>query len=129
MNRLNDKLQPYFNQLHHAGLALKNTTQLHYSQCGGQEQGDWIELVIDIKQNQIQAASFLCFGPAITIALCEYICSYIEGRTVEQVNRISEQFILSTCNLHQLQRPTVLRVLHLLKKCVRSGGESINTHK
>lgn len=124
MNRLNDKLQPYFNQLHHAGLVLTHTTSLHYAQCGGQEQGDWIELMIDVKQNQIQSASFLCFGPAVTIALCEYICSYIEGLTVEQVNHISEQFILSRCSLHQLQRPTVLRVLYLLKKCVNSEGET-----
>jgi nitrogen fixation NifU-like protein len=116
--RYSEKFLNYFYQSQHVG-CLKGPGVKKIT-VGSVDQGDLLELYLLIDDRRvIQQARFKAYGSAVLIAGSEYICSYLEGKTVEQGRALSSGQLLKDLQLPPLKIHTATLLARALMECIK----------
>lgn len=113
--RYSDELLNYFHHLDHAGIFKIETAVLH-SSFGSEEQGDLIEFSLVVDTGIIRQAKFQCFGGVASLAACEFICRWLEGKSQQDLQQLTADIILRELKLSSLQNPVAVRIIECLKQ-------------
>lgn len=114
-------LLEHFHHLDHAG-SLPFEPDLRTAEVGHEQQGDLIVLQISVKDDIIQHAHFQCYGGVVTLASCEFLCRWLEGKTTETARGFNTDFLLTSLELSSLHVHVADRLQHLLSTVLRRVG-------
>lgn len=70
--------------------------------AGQQEHGDAIKLFIQLKDDVIDAVTFKAYGSVVTLAMAEYVCQWLLGKTVSQAKALTAAELLVDLQLSSL---------------------------
>lgn len=104
-----------FYHLDHAG-ELPHGDNTRTAVVGDVQQGDLIHLSVALSQGVIQLARFTCYGGVATLAACEYLCRWLEGKTLAEALTFESQTLLAALQLSSLHVHTADRLQQLLIK-------------
>ena len=84
----------HFHNTQHAGKLDENDPSVILTEMGNAESGNVIRLYLQIRNKKIIAAKFLAFGSVAVIACSEYICRYLEGKTIDAAQQLTATQIM-----------------------------------
>ena len=84
------------------------------------EQGYILRLYLCCQQGKIKEARFQAYGSVIVIAATEYICRWIEGKTVGAARELQAKQIQQALGLSTLEMHAAILVENLISKTCRT---------
>lgn len=113
-----EKLLHYFYTATHAGTLNENNPQVKKGEVGRAAEGNVLHLYLQKENHHIVAATFLATGPVAAIASCEFVCCWLEGRTMSDAQQITAQAIMQTVEMPTTQFHVAVQVERLVKKTI-----------
>ena len=94
----NDKILAFFHNPKHSG----ELPDARILSAGQVEHGDAIKLFIQLKGDVVDAVTFKAYGSVVTIAMAEYVCQWLLGKTVAQAKGLTAAELLAHLQLSSL---------------------------
>ena len=117
-SRYSETLLHYFYHLEHAGSLVGD--HVYAAEQGNAAQGSHIKLYIALEDVMISQARFKCYGSVISLAVCEFVCRWLEGKTVQQLAQLDTQLILQALELTEIHQHVALRLVACVNHLLRS---------
>lgn len=111
----NELTLKYFFDRQHAG-AIEKSDGRYTAEYGTVDQGDVIQIEVLMEDNVIQQARFQCYGSVVSIAACEFVCRWLEGKNLEQVTTLQPWVILKGLGLTSLHNHVAWRLIECIKQ-------------
>lgn len=112
--KYSEKLLNYFHQRHHAG-NLDPADNVRRVQVGNADNREVLVLTIAYQGNNIIAAKFQASGSVALIAGGEFICTWLENKTWQDLPSLTPEYILDCLELTKLN----IHVANLLATAVK----------
>lgn len=117
MDTFSSTLLDYFFHLNHVGVL--ESGENHYSIIEGEQtQGDVIKLCLQCCGDTLSLVRFQCYGGPPLMAACEYVCRWLEGKTLEEALSLTSEHILKALQLSRLHIHVAVRLVDLVKKII-----------
>lgn len=113
------ELLEYFYNTQHAGTLDQNDPNVIVVEEGGAEQGNILRLYLQIRNQTIVTVKFLAYSSVAATACCEYVCRWLEGKTLEQARKINAEEIMKALELPGVEIHTAKLVERLVKKSLK----------
>lgn len=113
----NDTITDLFLKPKHAGCLEKPTT---VSQAGNPGQSDVLELQLLITNNTIEQARFRAHGKLTTIAAGEYLCQWIEKKSLNQLKEFNGQQIIDALQLPNARLSSAILAQQALEQALHN---------
>lgn len=111
----NELTLKYFFDRQHAG-AIEKKHGRYTAKYGTIEQGDEVRIDVLMENNLIQQARFQCYGSVVSIAACEFVCRWLEGKTLKQAITLQPWVILEGLGLTSLHNHVAWRLIECIKQ-------------
>lgn len=111
------QLLEYFRNRTHAGRLDCNHAQVYFAQTGQPENQEIFALYVEY-QTCLVNVKFQAAGSVALIAAGEFICRWMQRKTVAELENLNHTFILEQLNLSTLNIPAIQLILLTLKKIV-----------
>lgn len=119
--RHSDKVLAYFHQAEHVGKLDNMDPQVVLVEASDGDQGNVLRLYLSCQSEKILTARFLVYGSVAVTACCEYVCQWLEGKTLSQAKGINAEHILQALDMPKMQNHAALfverSVIKALEKC------------
>ena len=93
--KYNEQLLTLFHHPVHAG-ELADALVLS---AGQQEHGDAVKLYLQVNEQQVTKASFKAYGSVVTLAMAEYTCQWLTGKTLVEAKTLTGEMLLNHLKL------------------------------
>ncbi|OGO94333.1 MAG: hypothetical protein A3F10_00095 [Coxiella sp. RIFCSPHIGHO2_12_FULL_42_15] len=117
MKSYSANLLNYFFHLDHVGI-IDAGNGVYCIEEGSPEQGNVIKLAVMQTDHKLYLARFQCYGNVTLLAACEYICRWLEGKTVLEASHLTAEQILKALQLSRLHIHIAVRLVDLVKKVI-----------
>lgn len=114
--RYPEKLLYYFHNRRHAGslsLAQPNVKQVQIGQPNNRE---IFSLFVDCREGKISMARFQALGSPALIAAGEFICEWLEQKTIVEITELSPEIILNSLGLTAINTHIAHLIISAIKK-------------
>jgi nitrogen fixation NifU-like protein len=118
--RYSKKLLNYFHNTEHAGVLSIAEKDIFTAKIGHAENLEMLELYFKILNQKVVQARFKACGSPALIAAVEYICGWVEGKTLDEIKKLQHQDILTELGLTSLHLHTAAFILSAVFKIVQS---------
>lgn len=113
------KILEYFNNTLHVGKLDEHDPNVMIAEVGSVQQGNILCLYLKKENETIIAAKFLAQASVPATACCEYVCEFLEGKTMQAARQLTVQHFLAALDMSAVQTHDALLVERLVKKVVR----------
>lgn len=107
-------LLDYFHHLEHAG-TIPSARNVLIAEEGTEQQGEIIRLYLAVSDDIITDANFKSFGSVALIAGCEFICRWLEGKSIKQALEITPEYILKELQLTSYHKHIAVLIVQTVK--------------
>ncbi len=111
-----NELLDYFHHLDHTGRLTGDAVAT--AKLGTVAQGDILELFIESEAEMILAARFQAYGSVVLLAMLEYTCRWLQGKTHQQALALTPQMLLSALKLQQVKLHTAHQICKAIRHCL-----------
>ncbi len=115
MKYSSQQLEHFYNALH-AGKLDENDSTVIVVEEGSGDRGNVVRLYLQIQNKKIRVAKFLAYGSVALIACCEYVCRYLEGKTIDEAIRLSTDTIMQDLGMSTVEIHNAIWIVRLVKK-------------
>lgn len=118
MSKYSKQLLRYFYNLNHAE-KIYHRCNVYSVQVGSVQQGDLIELSCEIQHQNFHKVCFQCFGGTATIAACEFVCCWMEGKAINACHQLNSSLITSTLKLSKFESHVAVRLMGAVEQLLQ----------
>lgn len=111
--RYSPQLLHYFNHTKHAGVLMGDA--IWSNQAGSEEQGDLVKIYLEIQADKIVKARFQAYGSTVMIGCCEWLCEWLEHKTLAELKMLTVPMLQKTLHLSEKSLHAPILLLDLLR--------------
>lgn len=116
----NDAILKHFHESSHQG-SLPEASMT--ARVGSQTDGRILEMAITVEQDAIVAARFKAHGCPATIASAEWVATYLEGRSLQEVKNFQSAQLMASLQLPSHKHYCALMAEDLVKQLTAHNSE------
>ncbi len=96
-----------------------------FAQVGHEENGDVLQLYLQVEKNIIINACFKAKGSPVLMASAEYLCQFILQKTLEEIKNIEKDAIMQALGLNSLHMSALVLVLTALQEACHGKNTTL----
>ena len=108
----------YFHRAEHAGKLDSADPRVIVLEASNSDHSTVLRLYLCCQAEKISAALFLVYGSVAVTACCEYVCEWLEGKSLSQASEISAEHVLRALDMPKIQIHSALFVERWVKKAL-----------
>lgn len=109
----------HFHNAVHAGKLDENDPNVIVVEEGGQNSPNAIRLYLYVENNIITRSRFLSYGSLPVTACCEYVCRYLEGKTLDEARQLNVDRIMKDLAMPRVEIHIATLAERLVKKSMQ----------
>lgn len=113
-----EELLTYFHNVQHAG-ELELDPGVVVVESGTPTQEEVVKFFLKLERNTLVTVKFKCYGSVALISACEFVCCWLEGKELSNLDELSVEDILAALALSTVYKHVAVLVLECLKKAKR----------
>ena len=120
MEKYSEKLLNHFHYTSHQGRLDLALPDVFTSKAGSIDNQDVLQLFLQINNNLIVQARFLAIGSVAVIGGAQWLCEFIEGKTIANAKHLSIHEILKSLALPSVKIHVAQLLLAALTQCLEA---------
>lgn len=117
-----EKLFEYFHMTPHAILQ-EEPVHMYCVEVGHIDNSDVFKLFLQIENNLILKAGFKAHGSPVLIAMAEYLCCWVENKSIDEVIQVQHEDLLKELGLTNLHVHIAALILSAMREIIKNYVE------
>lgn len=120
--KYSERLLRYFYHIDHAGSLPLDDEAVSVAELGKLEHGDVFRLYLKCEGSQILIARCKVYGSVVLLALAEFTCSWLEGKTISDALKFESKDLLDAFQLSLIHVHSATLIIRVVQEALKKQG-------